>query len=847
MGKWHWHTGIHALLLFRAQCRPQEAVAAPPPFPMLNGTTGGFNLTNNSSTDRFLNPCTHKNFQPPLYQLDGLSIEKVFVTNESPAGRGYRASVNFNLTDVANNYSLSCTWGPRWDDEGEFWQTQDCMTVPAPVFNTSQTVTLLKLQPESLAMNKSADGPIRLARYWYCDTNGPYPQVYQSHVEITLNVTCPASGRADVASPCVVSNALAPDIKAQWQPTGPLPGTPRLDPKPTASVPAARGLSPPPARDCTDISFTHPDWDMSGFSFIQQEDQWEYRKAKLNVTLHSRASGARYFCRFGDDIVETVDGEMVALCTPLPDGSPNTSLKLTVHYLWQSRALIISEDWVCGDIDGRYSTNFTGTAYINVPTYHNSVSFVADPMTIHGSLQNFYRLTPSRIPGPSGSTNPGCTSRSLSVGDNLFSITKFLYQAANITASWPYYNPNPGQPDNTSHPHSRTLELEFRNEATGLISSCTFNDAALDNTTDRWWSCPFPQPPHTHTFPIHTIDTSIQFNRDSRKLVINQTWFCNDTQSATPFRFTGIGDTSYLPASPPLIAGSSNSTAYSVVCGSWSIFQFPIYCDITYSARWVSLGGHKDGRPGGEMGLRGQYVSQTKLPPNALTSPDPVPDRWSCTVSSLGHGPVVWTLQADEWMVFTSWFAPEKQRSGTVNTKLRFDLSSSVFEDRPGANRPIRAIGSYQPQVSWDDEGAVALTPWLRGFDPTRSYKSADRVVERRWYDPGWDFYEFLSWEVRLDVRTGYMELGHQWYCDDKNPERPIVFDAKWNGYVPLNCTYKFDGEGEHGVKCLPEGGKAVVTPTVDFWTETARIPDPTLVHDPNPSNIVANADHINN
>jgi len=58
-----------------------------------------------------------------------------------------------------------------------------------------------------------------------------------------------------------------------------------------------------------------------------------------------------------------------------------------------------------------------------------------------------------------------------------------------------------------------------------------------------------------------------------------------------------------------------------------------------------------------------------------------------------------------------------------------------------------------------------------------------------------------------------------------------IVFNGTWNGYISLNCTYKFGSETpdfEDGIVCLPVGGSdIVVTPVVIHHTISSTIPDP--------------------
>jgi len=68
--------------------------------------------------------------------------------------------------------------------------------------------------------------------------------------------------------------------------------------------------------------------------------------------------------------------------------------------------------------------------------------------------------------------------------------------------------------------------------------------------------------------------------------------------------------------------------------------------------------------------------------------------------------------------------------------------------------------------------GAGPLTPWLQGWDPTREMRSRDR---QGIYEIGWDFYNVLSWKVRMDVASGYMEVEKVWYCDDLNRDTPYV------------------------------------------------------------------------
>jgi len=78
-----------------------------------------------------------------------------------------------------------------------------------------------------------------------------------------------------------------------------------------------------------------------------------------------------------------------------------------------------------------------------------------------------------------------------------------------------------------------------------------------------------------------------------------------------------------------------------------------------------------------------------------------------------------------------------------------------------------------------------------------------DRTESPDYSNPGWRFCNAMAWSLRLDILTGYMELNHPWYCDDKNPERSIVFNGVWNGYLPLANSAGSRGRSLAGASSL--------------------------------------------
>ena len=404
-------------------------------------------------------------------------------------------------------------------------------------------------------------------------------------------------------------------------------------------------------------------------------------------------------------------------------------------------------------------TNFSATSstYLTIyPADSTASVYTAEPMTIRGMLTTPVSLTPAPIPPPPGSTNPSCLATSQRASGAVWTATRFFYQTTTLNYTTYAYS--------GSSPWNRTLALELRNEATGVTQSCVFDDPILDNPVDRWWRC--GNAPNPHASPQRAIETYIHWNSSTSELRFNQTWYCNDTPSGVAFKITGEG--SLRPRyDSTVLCGSSTSTVYNYGCPS---FFAPNPCNITLSARWCSLGADREGR-GSATVWSTRPIALQRLPDNALTSPDPDPSQWSCTVASLGRGPVVWTLRARDYLALTAWFGHWK--SDQTYTKLRFDLSSSVFRDRSdgkgGSGGVVRDVGI---QSKYSEYGAGDLTPWLRGFNPTATFRSLNRN-SNSYRDIGWDFYNVLDWQVRFDITTGYMELNHSWYCDDKDPSRP--------------------------------------------------------------------------
>jgi len=750
-------------------------------------------FVSNISLSPLPNPCINNHFQPPIYEFNDFKFTKTFSQdNDSSAYAFYNGTINFRLSDIANNYTLYCNWGYRDYEEANKWENDNCVTSNGEVPPAdSRILTLLSLDKENLmGNNKSLSSPIKIAQFWYCDiVNVSYPEAYQARAETFLDVTCPSSGLRSKPETCTIKTQLPVRIKAQWLPRGTFyPNTSRLAQTPSPRI-TSKGLDPRPARDCTDVSFAYPDWFLHDFTYAYPTMADDPETARLNYSITSRATGVRVHCYWGKAFGVTYRDERVGdyymwpSCDPEgrePDSFQSQTV-YTMGYNRDARTLRVQQDWVCGDTSGRYSTkfaaepkfqtgigNFPNEQEARIPLYCSGAVCTADPMLIEGRLTKPLYLSPAQLPGPEGANTPSCLFNS-DLRAWTWTLEHFLWQTTTLMMhnnggiwSQPY-----------PYPSNRTLQVQIRNAATGVHASCTFNDvndSSLDGETSKWWPCYRSQQQDPHQPPMQRIvETHIQFSAKTGQLAINQTWYCNDTQFATPYEITAYGQTPFRG----LACGTSNSSWVNAPCP-----QIPFWgpagtsCDYTYSAKWCTLG-DRDGN-GTPLWVASENTTITHLPARELTEPEPDPNIWSCTVSSLGRGPVTWRLGSAPgslrgYLASTAWFDPSSSsRADTMSTSFYFDLDSSVFHGRPLNANDYRDRDSIIRNVG---VRADSITPWVRTYDPARVYD--DRTEYWDVENDGWRYYNVLGWKLRLDLLTGYLEVNQSWYCDDKDRGRP--------------------------------------------------------------------------
>ena len=305
------------------------------------------------------NPCTDTGFRPPVYTFSGWNITKTYLNASGEYPSHYTLDVR--LQDTANNYSMGCSsdllapWRLNQD-----WRTE-CVIEKGSRDDRFQSVTWLSVRLRVLETQETWlwGSGLGLQQYWHCPpgaNDSRYPREYQAGLSADFNASCPLREAANLAYACTV--VTAPSIKTAYTPKWSPNQTEPLVPRPLEATPEERpNLAP--ARDCTDMSLTHPDWVVEdGAIYVPNLPGTNLTTSTLNFTIASRPTGVQYFCFFGGNntnVVNTGFEYLQLLCRQPPGSAPDPSrTSLAARFRPVNRQLSVSQAWICGDPEGSY-------------------------------------------------------------------------------------------------------------------------------------------------------------------------------------------------------------------------------------------------------------------------------------------------------------------------------------------------------------------------------------------------------------------------------------------------------------------------------------------------------------
>jgi hypothetical protein len=242
-------------------------------------------------------------------------------------------------------------------------------------------------------------------------------------------------------------------------------------------------------------------------------------------------TGVQVLCKWdGTDKKEPRSGESILVLECLPTQGAINQLtsadQFFLEYRVNAQELRIKHDWSCGDILGKYSTEFSAAKNIIIPLYcteDGGNTCRANKLTVRGELSKPVPLgTPETIyQTPPNINVAGCT---LNSATPRWTITKFFFNRTGVgnargdDSSPPYFQPQ-----------SRILELEVRNLANLRTTSCIVTDRVFDGNTDQWFPC------ETDTAAQYELQTYVKYNVSEHKIHFNQTWICSDTDPDVPY------------------------------------------------------------------------------------------------------------------------------------------------------------------------------------------------------------------------------------------------------------------------------------------------------------------------
>ncbi|KAI0197853.1 hypothetical protein F4808DRAFT_287369 [Astrocystis sublimbata] len=750
----------------------------------------------------FPNPCElGQDFIPPIYEITKIDIEIYY------PGLVVLPEYDMNVTirDISNDYALICTL--EGYTPGPCRVEGDVDTDPATARFVLQQSSLDWSEPKPLRSGMS------LSQVWICDREnpGPFPYIYEAYGQTIIETDCEPASSAEQGQhdPCNPTTELPVIIEAVWR-------TPHNDTRLTPNPISVPEQPPPPARpgrteDCTANAFSNPDIIVDDFHFVPPPTNKEATSDTLNFTLTSVVTKVRAFCvptpeqdeRYPTRIINT---HCINEDKDEDEDDPfqsNTEF-YDVEFLWERRDFNARQRFLCGDPEGKRETKFdisaggllpyvcpgedeTSTECISARTKFNG--------TIHAPIEN---LVPAPVPPPPHTLAPECTQRSLQ-------FTHFIARKIFFYHLYFTMNPavhNPWVSDDTWEDIS--LAVEIQNPANEYTATCVIkggDQGEAEWEDDRWYPC--FEPAAKHTFPKYSIETWVQFDSITKAFSLNQTWYCDDRDG--PMEFVAKGRHFFSGWQ----CGWMNITQDEVIC---PVIPSPIgippptTCKPEYDIQWCNLTNYSPA----EVTIRAPLQSQVHLPPNAFDDPDPdpYPEVYSCTVAALSQ-PIELVLNDFHAQTF---FSGGKYRPNDTYTSVMFRLDNSALVSRPGG-------GSIEVAV-----GGADLTPYFGAFNPVEAEgRGSDWVWERK-------FLNDLGWSLRVDLARQYMELSQSWYCEDKDPQHPILFNATWNGYLSLSCAHRGPEMGvDEAIECILAGDEPTLKllPSVTAKVQQEIIPDP--------------------
>ncbi|KAI1081083.1 hypothetical protein F5B20DRAFT_536706 [Whalleya microplaca] len=640
-------------------------------------------------------PCTDTSFNKPEYKVSG------FQFNKTTTPRGDRGLTNFQLQDVANNVSMSCTTPYLQDINNPMWN--DC----GPKED--------EFHPWTTFQYTASEDEVAISQTWICEQENksfPHPYFSSATLDLTTVIQCVDDEKQTT---CTAADDEVPSFSGDY--VIPVWNSDQLEiipPSPEHDTAVPWNPSP-----CIGVAFSYPNWDVDNFTYNTIDDG-----ISVSFQLKNHANNQSVAC--------IVQGGDWSSCDNSTD----------VRFIEETNQLSINQTWSCNG-GQKYPKNVTfravGNASIDAECDQDGCN--AAKSVIKGSLTQPIELTPNVA--PFGVNYPGCLEKSETPS---WEVTSWEWKE-----TW------------TDGYGTGSITAIVHNLANGWNVTCKGYGRDLNRDSgnnDTSYYCDYV----TNAFDSYAISSFIHIDPTTGLFSVDQRWQCNGHDDKLPAKFKAYGT-----ADNNLECSWENNTETKVDERTCYRTELPFI-------------------------VTGNVLERTELAAGVFD--EVPPDGYSCTISS-----VLTPGWQASYSTDTIYVGPTPNSADSFKTMVNFLLQNN------------QAMEGFQRV---DYEG-VSITPFLPSSEPARWYDCVDQ--ERNETSGAWAR-QSLECKWQLDLATGYFAINHTWYCDDKDPDHPILFTATGSAFWNTGCYVNWRNDQ---IECNPTNS-SIITPTTFSWDTSPDI-----------------------
>ncbi|KAI1748696.1 hypothetical protein F4782DRAFT_515941 [Xylaria castorea] len=531
------------------------------------------------------------------------------------------------------------------------------------------------------------------------------------------------------------------------------------------------GPPPPLATGCLNNSLTAPTWTVESFKY-----EGDDKNSTVNFILTSNTIPEELNC-FGQTTRHSlrIDGE----CT-----NEVGKHGYSAHFVFSAstRDLSVEQSWACDDNVAKQPVKFVGTGTKKlVVDCESSECISTDLIRIPAKLREPIELSPYIPPAPPGHDSPGCSSRSKYPS---WTISSFEWRTGGRNYTWQSWVTS-----ETGIVGVGIVKLNITSRATQQTFSCVWHSQGQETsnvtiTGPPSGVFPFPLDPGPAWYRCNTyslnenenrphnyeVETLVRLISTEERLLVNQTWYCDDEGPAYPTKFYAVGAVEL----PSLSCRERPEVEPDAADFPWSQAGTPV----VNGSVCVSS----------DFDINGTIESRYAMEPYALELPNPEASK--CTVLSMD--PDKQYLLLDTAYVFRShwWYfwRDGEPKGGFDLTILSFvteqELSCSGFDSKLNPNGT-----DFDPDYWFDCSFPISYPMMIR------------------------------SMRVNYNAHTDIVSVGILWACDELSPKAPIIFTAFARGEISKpECADDSDGT----TRCLFPASSNIPLPFTNITWDTS-------------------------